>query len=302
MRTLAWTLVGLMLLPSMLWAIPKTEVKGATSYAATNYYPSVVTQVFDIAGKELVLDPTGRLVSPQMGLTTNFGVSYRVQSSSGLYISTTVSPDYYIEDEQLKVTLTITTFNARHQGYALDYEIQLAFYDDSEDHSLVVYKDHLEWGVSNFLLTGDGPQANTTVNFSSPVAYTGSYGIEVKTSAYNHGSHWKLMLFANGSTAAFDGINLNDYTKLRFVAKASRPVQLNVDFGNHGDDSGYKSFGVIAVTPEWSIFELDITKFNNQNVNRSDINSLFWATLHTVNNPIPWDNLSVFIDHIEFLP
>jgi hypothetical protein len=160
---------------------------------------------------------------------------------------------------------------------------------------LYVYDDKLVFGPGNYLMTGDGPEAAVTLSLGSPDAAQGSSAIEVQTSRNTGGSHWKLMLFANGNAAAYKGADLRAYTKLAFYAKASRDVVLQGGFGT-GDDSGSMPIAPLKLTTKYQRFELDISRLD-----RSDINTLLWVYLHKSVNPVDFTNLSVFLDGIELL-
>src|SRR5687767_9539312 len=104
--------------------------------------------------------------------------------------------------------------------------------------------------------------------------------MEVRTSQDSgKGSHWKLMLFANGNAAVFNGVDLREYDRLVFQAKASRNVTLLGGFGT-GDDSGHVGLPAMALTTNYQQFEIDLSA-----INRRDINTLLWVYLHKFANP-----------------
>jgi hypothetical protein len=160
---------------------------------------------------------------------------------------------------------------------------------------LYVYDEKLVFGQGNYLLTGDGPEALATLDMGSPDATQGTRAIQVQTTGNTGGTHWKLMLFANGNAAAYKGTDLRPYTKLVFYAKASRNVVLQGGFGT-GDDTGFAPFAPMQLTTQYKRFEVDISKLD-----RSDINTPFWVYLHKSLNPVDFTNLSVFIDGVELL-
>lgn len=161
---------------------------------------------------------------------------------------------------------------------------------------LVIYDDALAFGDNRYLLTGDGQQEHTEVFFDSAEAASGESAIEVHTfQDAGVGSHYKLMLFANGSAAAFDGVDLTGYDKLSFKAKASQNVLLQGAFGT-GDDTGNKGLGGLSVTTEYQTFTLNISELN-----LSDINTFLWLYLHKAQNPVDFTGLSVYLDDIRLI-
>ena len=161
--------------------------------------------------------------------------------------------------------------------------------------SLFVYDDALRFGAGNYLLTGDGPQAAAELRFDAGDAAQGSRAISVRSTRNTSGTHWKLMLFANGSAAAEDGVNLAAYDKLVFYAKASRNVVLQGAFGT-GDDSGSVGFPALNVTTQYQRFEVDLRK-----VDRSDVNTPFWVYMHRAQNPFNFRGVTVYFDGIELV-
>jgi hypothetical protein len=101
------------------------------------------------------------------------------------------------------------------------------------------------------------------------------------------------MLFANGSAAAYDGIDLRGYDRLVFYAKASRDVVLQGAFGT-GDDSDVLGLGNMHLTNWYQRFELDIA-----GLDLSDINTFLWVYLHKSQNPFDFTNVSVYLDDIR---
>jgi hypothetical protein len=187
-----------------------------------------------------------------------------------------------------------TTFVPTLRGYQT-YLIYTNLVRTSGPASLPVYDEALRFGTGNYLFTGDGPEAGAELRFDSSQAAQGSRAISVKTTRSMPGTHWKLMLFANGSAAGFDGVNLTAYDKLVFHAKASRNVVLRGAFGT-GDDTGSAGFGVLNVGTSYQRFEIDLSK-----VNRGDVNTLFWIYMHKADNNFSFRNVSVYLDGIELV-
>jgi hypothetical protein len=161
--------------------------------------------------------------------------------------------------------------------------------------SLHVYDDKLSFGAGNYLLTGDGPEQAATLLIQGDEAARGKHAIEVRTDERSTpGTHWKLMLFARGSAAAFHGIDLSAYSRLAFHARASREVWLQGGFGT-GDDSGNLGFSPLHLTTAYQRFEIDLSRLD-----RGDVNTLLWVYLHEQLNG-DLRNVSVFLDGIELL-
>jgi hypothetical protein len=178
----------------------------------------------------------------------------------------------------------------------------------SEPDALTVYdSDRFQWplwhsghrfGADAVLLTGDGPEQHTTVDTFSETAAFGPSAIEIRSDADGGtGSHWKYMLFANGSAAAHDGIDLTGYTSLEFYARASQPVTLLGGFGS-GDDSAQRGLPAMALDTEYQKFE-----FSLEGMDLSDVNTLLWVYLHRdVNGPgFDFGGVSVFLDNIRLV-
>ncbi len=161
---------------------------------------------------------------------------------------------------------------------------------------LLVYSDSLSFGADRYLLTGDGQEVSTSVDFTSSEAAVGSAAIELHTeSDAGTGSHYKLMLFANGDAAGFSGIDLSGYSKLSFRAKASRNVVLQGAFGTQ-DDSASKGLGALTVTTEYQTFTLDVS-----DLDLTDVNTLLWLYVHKAHNAFDWSGLSVYLDDIKLI-
>jgi len=157
-------------------------------------------------------------------------------------------------------------------------------------------KSGLAFGANNYLLTGDGEQTSTTFATWSTNAYRGPTAMEVHTQQDSGtGTHWKLMLFANGNAAGFPGINLTGYDKLVFYAKASRPATLLGALGT-GDDSAQRGLPPIALTTTYQRVELDLTGLDLHR-----INTLLWVYLHKDVNHFDFSGVSVFIDDVKFI-
>lgn len=161
--------------------------------------------------------------------------------------------------------------------------------------SLFVYDDDLTFGPGNYLVTGDGPEQATVLLLQGDDAYSGEHAIEVRSEGDTPGTHWKLMLFANGNAAGYDGVDLSAYGKLVFWAKASRDLTLQGGFGT-ADDSGFVGFAPLALTTEYQRFEIDLSSLD-----RSDINTPFWVYLHKALNPFSFEGVSVYLDAIELV-
>jgi hypothetical protein len=160
---------------------------------------------------------------------------------------------------------------------------------------LYVYDDELRFGRGNYLLTGDGPEQGATLELAASDAAEGERAIAVHTGADAGGSHWKLMLFANGHAAGFAGIDLRGYDRLVFHARASRDVVLVGGFGT-ADDSGSQAIPAVEVSTEYRRFEIDLSQ-----VDRTDINTPFWIFAHRAYNPGGIADLSVHLDGIELV-
>jgi hypothetical protein len=161
--------------------------------------------------------------------------------------------------------------------------------------SLPIYDDALTFGRGNYLLTGDGPEQVSWLDLGATGAAAGTSAIEIRTTADGGGSHWKLMLFANGAAAGYDGVDLSAYRTLVFHARANRDVVLQGGFGT-ADDSGAVSFPALAVGTAYRRFEIDLSA-----VDRSDVNTPFWIFLHKALNPVDFTDLAVWIDGIELV-
>jgi hypothetical protein len=180
-----------------------------------------------------------------------------------------------------------------YRGYQ-SFVIYANLEKSAPDSSLTVYDDALRLGAGNYLLTGDGAEQGTSLLLSSTAAAEGDSAIEIRSERASGGTHWKLMLFANGSAAGFDGIDLSGYSRLAFRARASRAVRLQGGFGT-GDDSATLPFAPLDLTTEYERFELDLTALD-----RSDVNTLLWVYLHESLNG-DFTGVSVFLDSIELL-
>ena len=157
-------------------------------------------------------------------------------------------------------------------------------------------KSGLAFGSQNYLLTGDGEQTGATFSTWSPDAYLGPAAMEVHTQQDSGvGTHWKLMLFAHGNAASYDGIDLTGYDKLVFYAKASRPATLLGGFGT-GDDSAQRGFAPIALTTAYQRVELDLS-----GLDLHDINTLLWVYLHKSVNSFDFSDVSVLVDNVKFI-
>jgi hypothetical protein len=160
--------------------------------------------------------------------------------------------------------------------------------------SLQVYDDELSFGGGNYLLTGDGPEQAVRLLIQGEPTPLSGRAIEVHTERSTPGSHWKLMLFARGSAAAFNGIDLRAYSRLAFYARASKEVFLQGGFGT-GDDSGQLGFTPLHLTTSYQRFEFDLS-----GIDRSDVNTLLWVYLHkSLNGDVA--GVSVYLDGIELL-
>jgi hypothetical protein len=189
-----------------------------------------------------------------------------------------------------------TTYVPTLRGYQ-SYIIYTNLERTGSTGSRFVYDDALQFGAGNYLLTGDGPQQAAQLRFDAGPgeAAQGSRAISLYISHDTPGSHWKLMLFANGAAAAFPGVDLSAYDRLVFYAKASRNVNLHGAFGT-GDDSGSRGFPTLNLTTQYQRFEIDLRA-----VNRSDVNTPFWVYMHKSSNPFSWAGTSVYLDGIELV-
>lgn len=159
-----------------------------------------------------------------------------------------------------------------------------------------IYDDSLSYGTSNFLLTGDGPETFTTVSFDAPSALEGQNAIKISTSQdADSGTHWKLMLFANGNAAGYPGVDLRGYDSIAFYAKANRPVVLNGAFGT-GDDSAQRGFAPLELSTEYQRYELDLS-----GLDLSDVNTFVWLYMHKNQNAFDYAGVSVFLDDVKLL-
>jgi hypothetical protein len=177
-----------------------------------------------------------------------------------------------------------------YQGFLVYANLKKA----SPASSLKVYDDKLDFGAGNYLLTGDGPEQAVTLLTQGDEAAQGAHAIEVHSERSTPGTHWKLMLFAHGSAAAFRGVDLSAYSRLVFRAKASREAWLQGGFGT-GDDSGQLGFAPLHLGTSYQRFEIDLSR-----VDRSDVNTLLWVYLHSsLNGDLA--GVSVFLDDIQLL-
>jgi hypothetical protein len=218
---------------------------------------------------------------------------------------TAFSASYDAEAPELDLAITYkTSFVPTLRGFQ-SYIVYYNYNQVSAPSEVVVYdSDRFVWprtisglnfGASNYLLTGDGQQANTTLRTDSADAVAGT-ALEVRTAKdAGSGTHWKLMLFANGNAASFNGIDLSEYDSLVFHAKASRNLTLLGAVGT-GDDTGNRSLPSMALTTNYQRFELDLS-----GVDRRDINTLLWVYLHKSVNPFDFSGVSVFLDGIKFV-
>lgn len=159
-----------------------------------------------------------------------------------------------------------------------------------------IYDDSLNYGANNFLLTGDGPETFTTVSFDAPSALEGQNAIKISTSQdADSGTHWKLMLFANGSAAGYPGVDLRGYDSIAFYAKANRPVVLNGAFGT-GDDSAQRGFVPLELSTEYQRYELDLS-----GLDLSDVNTFVWLYMHKNQNAFDYAGVSVYLDDVKLL-
>lgn len=159
-----------------------------------------------------------------------------------------------------------------------------------------IYDDQLVFGANNFLFTGDGLQNNSSVSFTSPKAFIGSHSIVIKTlQDAGFGTHWKLMLFANGNSAAFPGVNISGYTHIEFKARANKNIRLQGAFGS-AEDSAAKGFEPVELSSTWKKVSLDIS-----DKNLADINSLLWLYVHKSLNPLNFSGLEVYLDEVALV-
>lgn len=173
----------------------------------------------------------------------------------------------------------------------LNYEVQITYFDHD---AILIYDDALAYGAENYLLTGDGQEVYTTVDFNSPEVLSGSAAIAVTThqDAGQGASHWKLMLFANGAAASYPGVDLRGKKELSFSAKASQPVQLEGAFGSP-DDTSVRTITPMSLTTHYQQFTVDIS-----NLNLADINTFLWVSLHKERNPVSYTGVTVYLDNI----
>lgn len=192
--------------------------------------------------------------------------------------------------EKVRVYYQESLSNPYMVSHRIDYQINLVFVDPD---AVVVYDDELVYGASNYFLTGDGQHRFTEVDFASSVARSGTSAIAINTlQDGGYGTHWKLMLFANGASPALTGINLNGKTTISFWARASRTVQLMGAFGT-GEDTAVRGFNAMQLTTEYQRFSLDLT-----GLNLSDINTFMWVYLHKDLNPFNFTGVTVYLDDI----
>lgn len=211
-----------------------------------------------------------------------------IQAGNDLRIE--VSVTYLPVPCQLPAGVDCNDYGLTVFGYA---DIQLD-YTIPTDEDLVVYGDELT-NSGNYLLTGNGLQDSVTLDFLGE-GVDGTAGIEVTVDQdYMVGSHWKLMLFANGSAAAYDGIDLSEYSTLSFDAKANQDVQVQGAFGT-GDDSDVRGMGAISLTSSWKTVTLDIS-----NLNLTDINTFLWLYLHRDLNPGDLTGYKVSLDNVKLI-
>jgi hypothetical protein len=150
----------------------------------------------------------------------------------------------------------------------------------------------LQYGANNYLIAGNGLEQYLIVDFHSQ--YFGAEKINIRYP--NPGPlipvapnlHWKLMLFANGNTPAYNGIDLSGYTKLVVQAKSNAKAKLNVNFGT-ADDSGMKNLGIISFNDSQyeTVNTFKTYEFDISDVNKSDINTLVYFVFESNNNMAP---------------
>lgn len=194
------------------------------------------------------------------------------------------------EIAKVRVTYSDFTNNPYVVSVNLNYQVQATYFDRN---AVAVYEDNLTRGAQNYLLTGDGQHVYTAVDFNSPEGVNGSNAIAITANQdAGQGTHWKLMLFANGSSAAASGIDLTGKKEITFFAKANHPVQLKGAFGC-ADDSTSRAFPTIALTTVYQKITLNIA-----GLNLSDVNTFLWVALHKDSNPISFNGITVYLDNI----
>lgn len=237
--------------------------------------------------------------------------AYFWQSAEAGYVPASAHPtaDYAVESATLSYDAATRTlsydlalrYSWTCRGLGCQYApiVVASLLANFADRELVVYGDALALGQGNYLLTGDGQERYTSVDFASPTASSGSSAIEVHSAQdAKSGSHWKLMLFAHGNAAGFAGADLSAYSRLEFMAATNRAggVVLQGAFGT-GDDSASRGLGSFVVTPEWRKVSLDLS-----GLDLSDVNTLLWLYLHKGQNPFDFSGVSVFIDEVRLVP
>lgn len=216
------------------------------------------------------------------------------------------SADYDAEEGVLNLSVSYeASYVPTTRGYQ-SYLVYTNYVEDAKTSALHVYdSDHLIWptfvsglrfGSENYLLTGDGLEAQTSFITYSPEAALGPTAMEVRVDQDNgQGSHWKLMLFANGNAAGYPGIDLTGYQRLEFYAKANRDVILRGAFGT-GDDTAVVPMPALTLSTSYQKFAIDLT---GQDLSR--INTFLWVYLHRADNPGDLSDVSVFLDNVRLV-
>jgi len=164
--------------------------------------------------------------------------------------------------------------------------------------TLVLYDDELRLGAGNYLFTGNGPNRAASIDLKStdgPHSGTNAIKIRLDRAYPGPGDQFTIYLFGNGNASGFTGISLVDYNALQLWVKTNKPLNISTNFGGGATDSGFKNFGDLLITTEWTFFEFDISLSNKQ-----VINTIFWAVLGKHQNPgLVFEDITLWLDDIK---
>jgi hypothetical protein len=286
-----------------------TEVKEGIGSDIGGSYMSNMSATFDMTGKVLINQNVATT-----GLTAASGISIAetMWCQGWGYIGDKYSPYASVPCNEQITNVSVTRdgnqltvkFDMFHNGdnrSSAAFSVQIAYYPQQNPEDLIVYNNALVRGSQNYLFTGDGPNAQAGASFNPLAAEGANKFMSVVTpwTASTPGTHVKLMLFANGNAAGYNGIDLSQYRQLKLRAKCqANAVKLAINIGS-ADDLGMKNLGIITLGTAWQDFTFDISDI----ANRSDINSLLEVVMHKAYNPVlpAGSSLQFAIDEVRFV-
>jgi len=164
--------------------------------------------------------------------------------------------------------------------------------------TLVIYDDGLRLGAGNYLFTGNGPQSSATIDLAStdaPRSGTAAIKMRLEGPYTGPGDQFTIYFFANGNASGFNGIPLVEYNSMQLWIKSNKALNVSANFGGGATDTGFKNFGDLRLTTEWTEFEFDISQPNKQK-----INTLLWIVLGKHQNPgLVFQDISLYLDDIK---